>query len=342
MPADPNQSGPCDEADGDLKHVPFGDSSGSFSSSFSSADKLDGTESLISNLRLFSFENKRRYHKYEEGRYMLPNDDIEQDREDMKHSMIVHVCNGALHNAPLRNPQRVLDIGTGTGIWAMEMGDDYPEAEIIGLDLSPIQPEYVPPNVHFTVDDVEADWLHAPNSVDYVHVRNMAPALKDWPRLLSQAYRALKPGGWFEMQDLVFDFLCDDGTVTETYKPREAMRYLTEALATFDVDVNIARNFAGCLESAGFTNQIHDMRKVPVGTWPKDPDLSAIGDYCRAVNYDSLGAITNLPFTRGLGWSRLRVEVFLIEVRKDLLNNSFHPYHYYHSYSGQKPLQQNE
>lgn len=144
------------------------------------------------------------------------------------------------------------------------------------------------------------------------------------------------------MQDLVFDFLCDDGTVTETYKPREAMRYLTEALASFDVDVNIARDFAGHLESAGFTNQIHDMRKVPVGTWPKDPDLSAIGDYCRAVNYDSLGAITNLPFTRGLGWSRLRVEVFLIEVRKDLLNNSFHPYHYYHSYSGQKPLQQEE
>ncbi|KAI3527567.1 methyltransferase [Colletotrichum filicis] len=26
---------------------------------------------------------------------MLPNDDIEQDREDMKHSIIVHVCNGA-------------------------------------------------------------------------------------------------------------------------------------------------------------------------------------------------------------------------------------------------------
>ncbi|KAK1713984.1 hypothetical protein BDP67DRAFT_514513, partial [Colletotrichum lupini] len=76
MPTDPNQSEPCDEPDGDLKHVPFGDSSGSFSSSFSSADKLDGTESLISNLRLFSFENKRRYHKYKEGRYMLPNDDI--------------------------------------------------------------------------------------------------------------------------------------------------------------------------------------------------------------------------------------------------------------------------
>lgn len=71
----------------------------------------------------------------------------------------------------------------------LQVGDEYPEAEIIGLDLSPIQPEYVPPNVHFTVDDVEADWLQAPNSVDYVHVRNMAPALKDWSRLLSQAYR---------------------------------------------------------------------------------------------------------------------------------------------------------
>lgn len=120
MSPDPNQFEPRDEPDGNLERGPFGDSNGSFSSSFSSANKLDGTESLISNLRAFSFENKRRYHKYEEGRYMLPNDDIEQDREDMKHAMIVHLCDGALHNAPLRNPQRILDIGTGTGIWAME------------------------------------------------------------------------------------------------------------------------------------------------------------------------------------------------------------------------------
>lgn len=75
---------------------------------------------LSSDVRDYVFENNRRYHRYQEGRYLLPNDEPEQERENMKHAMIVNVCDGRLHMAPLVNPQRVLDIGTGTGIWAVD------------------------------------------------------------------------------------------------------------------------------------------------------------------------------------------------------------------------------
>lgn len=48
-----------------------------------------------------------------------------------------------LFNAPIgEKPARILDVGTGTGIWAIEIGDDYPDAEIIGTDLSPTQPSW--------------------------------------------------------------------------------------------------------------------------------------------------------------------------------------------------------
>lgn len=170
----------------------------------------DPLMSLSPSIRDYNFENKRRYHKFKEGRYLLPNDDPEQEREDMKHALIVNLCDGALHNAPLNNPRKILDIGTGTGVWAIDsgscslyysirlrilctdlliVGDDYPDAEVTGIDLSPIQPPFVPPNVMFTIDDVEADWLYPDNSIDFVHVRNMAPAVKDWPRLVAQAYK---------------------------------------------------------------------------------------------------------------------------------------------------------
>ena len=47
--------------------------------------------------------------------------------------------------APIENPSAVLDVGTGTGVWAMDCADEYPGAEVIGVDLSPIQPLHVPP-----------------------------------------------------------------------------------------------------------------------------------------------------------------------------------------------------
>jgi hypothetical protein len=76
--------------------------------------------SLASGVRDYAFENGRRYHKFREGTYNFPNDDSEQEREDMKHSMMVNLCQ-TLHFAPLGdNPQQILDMGTGTGIWAIE------------------------------------------------------------------------------------------------------------------------------------------------------------------------------------------------------------------------------
>lgn len=66
------------------------------------------------------------------------------------------IMDGQLHLAPFSRenpPRKVLDIATGTGTWAIEMGDQYPEAQIIGTDLSPIQPPFVPPNVRFFIED---------------------------------------------------------------------------------------------------------------------------------------------------------------------------------------------
>jgi hypothetical protein len=76
--------------------------------------------SLSSRVRDYTFENGRRYHRFREGMYNFPNDDSEQDREDMKHAMVVNLCQ-RLHFAPIgEETQNILDMGTGTGIWAIE------------------------------------------------------------------------------------------------------------------------------------------------------------------------------------------------------------------------------
>jgi hypothetical protein len=96
---------------------------GFFSDDNSSSAGSNASITISSYVRDYNFENRRRYHKFREGRYLFPNNENEQDREDMKHAMIVNLCGGLLHFAPIgEHPQRVLDIGTGTGIWCIDRG----------------------------------------------------------------------------------------------------------------------------------------------------------------------------------------------------------------------------
>lgn len=67
------------------------------------------------------------------------------------------------------------------------MGDKYQYANITGVDLSPIQPEEVPPNVFFLVDDIEASWAWEPDQFQLIHCRNMVWGIKDWDSLLQES-----------------------------------------------------------------------------------------------------------------------------------------------------------
>jgi methylase of polypeptide subunit release factors len=65
----------------------------------------------------------------------MPTDEKEQDRLDMHHEIMLQLLGGKLHLAPIDTPQKILDIGTGTGIWAIDAADTYPSAEVVGTDL---------------------------------------------------------------------------------------------------------------------------------------------------------------------------------------------------------------
>lgn len=59
------------------------------------------------------------------------------------HHMYLVLLEGRLTLAPIENPKWVLDVGTGTGLWACDLGDSLPsDCQIIGIDLSPIQPDW--------------------------------------------------------------------------------------------------------------------------------------------------------------------------------------------------------
>ncbi|CZR66026.1 related to methyltransferase [Phialocephala subalpina] len=293
--------------------------------------------SLASSVRDYVFENGRRYHKFREGSYNFPNDEPEQDREDMTHALVTSFCH-RLHFAPIEtNPQNILDMGTGTGIWGIAMGDQYPSANILGVDLSPIQPSWVPPNVRLMVDDVESPWLYPRHHFDYIHSRHMVMAIRDWPKLMRQALEHLKPGGWMEMQEIHYRPYCHDGSMPPDHLVAEYWSLVSDGLASLGVNSDATILLADMMRDAGFTNVTTRIFHVPIGRWPKNRTLKAVGLCWRAILLDGVQAIALGPMTRALKWRREQVEMQLVEVRKGYMDEQVHSHMPLHIIYGQKP-----
>ncbi|KAG7131587.1 Secondary metabolism regulator laeA like protein [Verticillium longisporum] len=93
-------------------------------------------------------ENGRRYASFLGRRYLLPIDSDEKNRLDFFHAIVRLARGGKLFGMHLPPHPRVLDLGTGTGIWAIDVSDQlwegsHEHAIVDGLDLSPIQPREV-------------------------------------------------------------------------------------------------------------------------------------------------------------------------------------------------------
>ncbi|KAL2180554.1 S-adenosyl-L-methionine-dependent methyltransferase [Thermothelomyces heterothallicus CBS 202.75] len=273
--------------------------------------------SLKSSVVRYEWKHGRRYHAYQAGKYQFPNDEKEQERLDMVHHAFYRCLHDRLFLAPIDPDKglRVLDVGTGTGLWAIHLGDEHPgAAEIVGNDLSPIQPTWCPPNVRFLVDDVELDWAE-PRPYDYIHCRYMAGSIKDWPRLIRQMYNNLVPGGWLELQESVNTLYSQDGSLTEDNPMVRMMDGLMEACDRIGRTMNPAPSMERWVRDAGFVNVRVHVFPLPVGAWPRDPRLKEIGTLL-AVNFtEGVEAFTAALFADVLGWSKDEIAVLNAGVR---------------------------
>jgi SAM-dependent methyltransferase len=221
--------------------------------------------SLASSVLNYKYENGRRYHAFREGEYVLPNDEREQDRMDLHHHVFRLTLGGALFRAPLpANPQRVLDMGTGTGIWSIEFADEFPSALVIGNDLSAIQPSWVPPNCKFVVDDIESEWLYRRDEAfDYIHGRGLGGSVKNWARLYNDVYNNLKPGGWMEMQEYeAWVKSDDDPELIGAPSVKQWQQLVDEASIIFGKRINVAEYQRQWMIKGGFEEVRDDVYKV--------------------------------------------------------------------------------
>ena len=281
---------------------------------------------------------------------------------DLLHHIWKLLLGGGLFTAPIPpNPQRVLDFGTGTGIWAIDFADEFPSATVIGTDLSPIQPSWVPPNCMFYIDDSESTWTFKPEEAfDFIHGRAMGGSVKDWPALYGEIYKHVKPGGWVEIQE--YETWCRVNDEEKEKLPEDLLQWQTkinEASEKFGKKLLVAGDHKENMIAAGFVDvkdalykvvslfPTHSLsiyyrglmtkRQVPIGGWPKDPKAKEIGRYERLHMLDAVEPFSLALFSRALGWSKEEITVIVANVRRDFANPKHHMYSYFHFVTGRRP-----
>ncbi|KAF4975218.1 hypothetical protein FDECE_18592 [Fusarium decemcellulare] len=286
---------------------------------------------------LTALQNGRRYHSFREGTYLVPNDDEEQSRMDLVHHIYSLILDGKLHLAPIgKDPQRVLDLGTGTGIWAIDFADEYPSAEVIGTDLSPIQPDWIPANCVFEVDDFEDQWVYK-KPFNFIHARELEGCISDDKRFFQQAFENLVSGGIVELQAQRGCFMSDDGTIEKATNAQRWADDLVETSEKFGKGIDCAHQWKEGLIQAGFVDVHQEVRKIPIGAWPKDPLLKEVGKYQVIQSTQAIESYTPKLLDKALGWPMEEIQVLMAQAKKELHDRSIHLYLPVYFIWGRKP-----
>ncbi|KAK3321827.1 S-adenosyl-L-methionine-dependent methyltransferase [Apodospora peruviana] len=290
--------------------------------------------SATSSVYNFVEEYGRTYHSYKEGEGTIISIKPERERLDLQHSIALRLF-GKLALAPLDKPKRVLDIGTGTGIWAIEFATDNPESDVIGTDLSPIQPEYIPKNCRFEVDDAEDEWVFS-HPFDYIHSRFMIGAFGDFPKIFRSSIKNLVPGGWAEFQDYYVKMQCVDDSLSGTALERWN-NLLLEGVRKLGKNGLAPAKFKQQMIDAGFVDVVERKFALPGNPWAKGQEEKILGTMQMTNIMDGLHGMSMSLFTKVLGWTVDEVDTFLVDVTRDLKDRRIHFYYIVLSVYGRKP-----
>lgn len=201
--------------------------------------------------------------------YALPRDVEEINRLDFQHYMMRYAFQG-LYAAPIGQPARILDVGTGTGRWAREVAQLFPRSQVIGVDVNEppadeqarVGADLRPPNYSFAAGNIFEGIPFPDASFDFVHMRLLFTAIPAdrWQSVVNELVRVTRPGGWVESVES--GNLVNGGPTVSM-----VLSWLNQVMARRGVVIDAGSNVGEMLPAAGLTNVHPQTINVPTGAY---------------------------------------------------------------------------
>ncbi|KAK4211705.1 S-adenosyl-L-methionine-dependent methyltransferase, partial [Rhypophila decipiens] len=300
--------------------------------------------------------HNREFQRYavENGVYFAPVDDDEVERLQYMHQIFNMMFDSRLIFPPIPRPRRILDLGYGSGSWAIEAAEQYPECEVcdlqsvsfsvisfvvFGIDIYPYpMPVDMPPNLIVQVDDLNSPSTFSSNSFDLVHSRMMAGGIhaNRWTNYMADILRVLRPGGWCQMVEIYFNAQSDNGTLTANHALQVWSQRYMQSIQPYK-DPRAPLRLQNWMTQAGFVEVESRLVPLPLSGWSNDPRDNEIGTSNRANVHRLLSALSIYPFTQALGMTLADVQLLVAQAHNEADNPAFKAYFPVYVCIGRKP-----
>ncbi|EGN94744.1 hypothetical protein SERLA73DRAFT_171168 [Serpula lacrymans var. lacrymans S7.3] len=265
------------------------------------SDAASDTSSVLTEIQPHEFEgyfderDGRLFHSHGGLPYPLPVDGPEQQRLNFQHDALCQLLNAnyVVPLAQILTPtpgmhRRVLDLCTGTGKWVMDMASEFTHVRFHGVDIVPIATREPPANVHFEMADVNRLLRWHDNTMDFVHARSVSLAVVDYPAMLREVARVLRPGGLFFSGEVgrYVKYAPNSRLHTSAYAPGAGnfFRVINDRLARYRQLREITSDIPQWIHESGLFEDITVQEHfIPIGDWHEDPGMQSVGRTYKAA-----------------------------------------------------------
>ncbi|KAJ6577638.1 S-adenosyl-L-methionine-dependent methyltransferase [Mycena capillaripes] len=184
-------------------------------------------------------------------------------RLDELHVALTRYFDGKLSLAPIDAtdipPRKILDLGCGSGAWAIQAAIEFPAAEVLAIDISPLPNRNIPANMSFKLQDLSKELDIEKHTFDIVHARFVM--IPDGESAVKRAAELVKPGGVLILEDLdISPMLQTGGHAVQHHTSR-----ILELFRSRKADAELGRRLAGIMTSTGYFPNVQVRRlSVPL------------------------------------------------------------------------------